>query len=728
MLDSILLIGWVPAFGLVALGFGQIAWWLVREPKCDRPAERVIAQLAVGFLVIATITILAWVIAPGGRPVLWGTGLVGAILGLGSLLELSGFFIRFYAAKAFSKDPALSGAGICEKSVGRYHRRTVGKDKPTPTFPRMTFHRLILRLLGGRGWPVRGKEWPGAISRQGRGNPPEWVILGARFLALAFALAGLFCALAPITDFRAGQSFVAKLRAWQIGESLWITFGRGEAGGPSLADALFLWMNAVAGPSGPNLAQWWLGILLAWTAGELVGFWAGRRAGYVARAVVLAFPAVNYQMFTPLPELATAFWCTVAAWGLEKALAGQDSRWALLSAVFGIAACLTHPLGAIWLAVALSAVIIRWIDKSKGMASLRHFCRLPAWGLVIGSLGAIVWFWTVPAGDWVMAKWERANSLEQGSLVRDHSWPLSLQLSDVFSAQTSRTPPCCRLEPNRPASHFVDELGLLFPVMLPAILWYGVIPRKRLLLVAGAIALAFLVAVGWGASWIVPAVPLFTLGIMRVWQTRTEKYPLVDTAVHALGLLLLGGQLVWPAGEVAERYRVILGLESRSEYLARREPVGVVAEILSVWPAGGVKVLSTVPEAALLPGQIVDEENFRRQTRYNELAKTADEFVLLLRSWGITHVLLAEPLAVAGSDQSSLGLFLPPAGSPAGETPLVPLADFVRKRACGHMWRYRLFYLASQNVTTGEGNGAFAVPELSPLGEKSTPDASAEKP
>ncbi|MCS7238625.1 MAG: hypothetical protein NZ899_10205 [Thermoguttaceae bacterium] len=693
MIDSAVALCWVGVQGLLAFGIGRLALLAFGQPRWTTVAERMVCQVAAGLATLGFLGIVVWGIGPSGRWLIFAASLAGAFLGVVSLTELTTFRPRW--------PRRLTPLEIFRHVVRPSACITPAEKCFPPKEPSRRTKQLRLRRVGPKGLsgllprPQKRESVnpPAEDPRSfGPGGQFNWTIQAANFLGMVFAIVALVCAPAPTVDSRAVEHYLAKIHAWHSGQNFWVQMVNGLTPLPGVADGLFLCGYTLAGTVGPNLLQWWLGIVFAWAAGELVAALAGWKTAALARAIVLAFPAVNRQMFTPLPELATGCWCTLAALTLRKSSAEKDRSWLPFFAFFALAGCFSHPLGAAYLAIVLVANYLATSDSFTEADSLRRVYRFAVRVAAIGAVAALGWFWwpafVGPFGPLSVAEYE-TDKLP----VRLRGWEL-FTLVLPGTGPLHETPPnsCCTYRCDWSLPVVVDELGLAVPAMLPAIFWYGVLPPKRLVLIGGGFLAIFVITTNFGADYVLPVVLLLVAGIAWVWQNRTGRYPLVDAGVDLLALFLVATQIFWPAKELAERLPVVLGTESSAQYLARRDPAGPIAEILTIWPAKQVKVLSTAPNA-YLPGEIVDERAFRKSTTYDDRIRTTEELLALLRGNGITHILLAEPLTPGDRPELPLKKILRTNTSPESEASIIRLADLIRKHHCGHRWRYELFYI-----------------------------------
>lgn len=565
----------------------------------------------------------------------------------------------------------LATIALAALAVGRLFVRGLGLD-PTDATARVTWPLAVgllvwgqaLALLGLCGllearliavltwsaavweltrWPARwqaGRAWRSMARPSAEDQEQTAVRRWAGVLAAAAALlvggSTLATALAPPT---AGDALCYHLelpkRFLQAGAIVFLP-DSDNATFPLLVEMLYGWALALDGGVAAQLVHWLLGLVLAGATVELARPVAGARLGGLAAVLVLLVPGVNNQMTAPLNDVALAAYTTLALAAWWRGVEGEEHAGWLVVAGLMLGGALATKYVAILFAGAVGGV---WIWRA---------CREPhrRRGLTAGAGACLVVAVSV-AGVWYLrAAWHRGNpvypffsdivGIEGPPALGDHKTPLGRGPAAVLAAPWHLT---MRPEQFGGRAH---QLGPLWVALLPAVL---LVPRLRGL--GALLGVAGLVLVGGcllrqNVRFLFPLVPPASVGVVWV-MAQAGRLPVwprrVVTAVVA-GMLIM--QLAIPLYRSRSAWAVAVGVESRQDYLLRREPTYALAECANALLAPSASILSQEQRAFYFRPSVTRESVYRRRTDYAERVDDARKLAPLLRAGGFTHLLLAE--------------------------------------------------------------------------------------
>ena len=195
-----------------------------------------------------------------------------------------------------------------------------------------------------------------------------------------------------------------------------------------------------------------------------------------------------------------------------------------------------------------------------------------------------------------------------------------------------------------------NQWGPLFLGFLP---WcYMVKPRTRqwkaLLLITLLGTLLWFLS-KQNLRFLLPVLPLFCVvatGTLQALRENDFLFKRWASLVFLAGIFLHSAIVLF---QFRDDYRVVLGVESRENYLRRKVPVYEVGEFLNQWGGRPFKVLSPEHRVYYFNGEVVRERAYRRLHRYDEPLKNRGRkwYQRFLRE-GFTHLLVArageEPL------------------------------------------------------------------------------------
>ncbi len=687
MLDSVLAASTLVAIWLAAFGIGQACLPWHRGKERLPLFERLLWPSGVGFLAGTIVIVVLGSIGLANKGVVTLGTLVAAAFGLLSLAQL------LYEELLFR---------IQSPRPSRSHRSGI--------FARSDLFRPIARsVLGlsfgrGPGDIQRGiqigissfekiRRWIAQPVGPGLSRGVRWAVnLGATGTAAASFLA----ALAPPTAEEAIAYHLSWVRSWQITCRLELIPWWAAKHGPGLADVLFFWGVQIGDLSQPGLLSWTFGLLLAGATAVFASFWLGRSWGGVAGAVVLLIPVVNSLMSTPSPEIIAAGWSILAVTAAAKGVFESRGMWYLVAILFAGGSALVLSSG-LWVAVGVAAIqlytVVCTVGKSGPLAPWK-MAGLATVVVILISYGGF-----------------------RNSLPGHPSRSLHVPSIDSKVREGRGTPGITAGQPStntgpseRTDSHLLNvprwlatgwpfgekefqELGLLFPAVLPALLWYG-IPKDLAWCAVGAGLYWLLAATIWpGSGFLLLLVPILTTFVVSVWRQRTSGSPQWDRLVDILILGILAGHFWGAVSRSAHFWPVALGWETREEYLSRHEPTWKAVELLSLWPRETVKLLTNETRRGYLPGSVLGEEEFFREIGNFTLEEDPEELIELLRSHQVSHLLIREIESDSALTAAPLLARIVDVCQNCGSDRLVLVSDYRFSLPSGSIIRYRLYFL-----------------------------------
>jgi|GEM_PF-6933898 len=689
MLDSVLAASTLVAIWLAAFGIGHACLPWHRGKERLPLFERLLWPSGVGFLAGTIVIGVLGSLGVANKLVVTLGTLVAAAFGL---LFLAQFVYEELLFRMQSPSPS------------RAHRSGI--------FARSSLFRPIARPGSGLGFGrgpgdiQRGiqigissfekiRRWVAQPVGPGLSRGVKWAV---NLAATGTAAAAFLAALAPPTAEKALAYHLPWVRSWQITQRLGLTPWWAAKQGPGLADVLFFWGLQIGDLSQPALLSWTFGLLLAGATAVFASFWLGRAWGGVAGAVVLLIPVVNSLMSMPSPEMIAAGWGILSLTAAAKGVFESRGIWYLVAAFFAGGCALVLPSG-FWVAIGVTAILLYNFVCRVGKSS-----RLPAW--CMAGLTSVVVILLFYAGF--------RNSL---SLPGDPVTSLQVPSIESKVREGPGTPGTTAGQPSAntgPSEHTdfhlvnvarwlatgwpfgekeFQELGLLFPAVLPALLWYG-IPNDLAWCAVGAGVYWVLAATIWpGSGFLLLLVPILTTFVVSVWRQRTAGSPQWDRLVDILILGILAAHFWGAVSQSAHSWPVALGWETREEYLSRHEPTWKAVELLSLWPKGTVKLLTNETRRGYFPGSVLGEEEFFREIGNFPFEEDPEGLIELLRRYRISHLLIREIESDSAATAAPLLARIADACQNCGSDRLVLLSDYRFSLPSGSVVRYRLYFL-----------------------------------
>lgn len=504
------------------------------------------------------------------------------------------------------------------------------------------------RLFGGK---QSARIWP---------TPPGWLAYAVFSLAAGGVLAALVLALAPPT---AGDALCYHLelpkRFLQSHRLEYLPYDD-ACTYPLLVEMWFLWALVLDGEVAAQLVHWQWGLLFGWAAAYLARMALDRRWAWLAGALVLLAPGVLNEMTAPLNDVALAAMTTLSltAWAqgcAQTAAADERKEWFLLAGLaLGGAASMKYT--ALLIMPCLAAL---WTLRYAQLPGCR---RVLLHGAVLTGLVALG-----VSGVWYLrAAWHRGNPVYP---LAQAIWPSRIpppqadRLAETVPPAHGRglaglaDPWSVTMQPEQFGGRSF-QLGAVWLAVLPGLLWTQTPHRLKWLLgLAGGYFLLWAM-VRPNVRFLLPILPMLAPGVIWVWaeMRRMPGWPrTLAAAAVGVGLLVPVG---WMGLRMRDHLAVALGLETRQEFLYRREPSYPAAALANLLLPPEAKILSQDYRSFYFDPVVVRESVYRRLTRYDQKIQRPGDLVRLLRQEGFTHLLLVETLSDRGSseDRSDRGV------------------------------------------------------------------------
>ncbi len=522
-------------------------------------------------------------------------------------------------------------------------------------------------------------------------RPPD-LLVGLALLAAV--LGTLLTALTPVTD---GDALcyhlqVPKLFLWRgaavfdpdLHETIY----------PLLTEALYAVALAFRGPVACRLVHWVLGLVLAANVTALARPSLGPRAWW-AGAITLLVPAVSNSMGAPLNDASLAAFGTAALVAWARFHDGPSARGAaLVGLLAGLALGVKYP-ALVWTGLLGLAIV------ASSLIRLQHI-RICLKHLSIFSLTAIL----VGGGWYLRALVHTGNPVYPffrqvfGGAGLDEvldpiKRPLAVSAWNLLTAMGPMT-----LEPDRFDS-FSHQFGPVFLLFLPALALERA-PR-RVLGIAGLGYAMMMLCWTQRQSMRFVLIGVGPLAVAVAWLASTwwERRSTPGRILVAVLVLALGFEASLALARARHGIGVVVGRETGSSYLTRREPTFRVARWVDGHLPPEARIVGQDHRGYYFPRDYTMELAHRRRTGLGTRGESATEVVSRLRAAGFTHVLLAPPIPESAVEfDPTLGRLLAP--WLAGRPPLyrAEIAD-----PDGVVRRYEIHELSPRVATRLAGKG-----------------------
>jgi len=428
---------------------------------------------------------------------------------------------------------------------------------------------------------------------------------------------------------------------------------------PLMTELLYALALEFRGPVACRGIQWVLGLAFAANVTALARPSLGRRAWW-AGAIVLLVPAVSNGMSAPLNDVALAAFGTAAivAW---VRLQDRPSYSAAVAAgsFAGLAMGVKYP------ALVLCGMLVPAIAlRARGRRSPNSPSDRPCWLAL-----ALVYLATAIAvgGWWYLRAYVHTGNpvypffrtVFSGSGLDEVLDPVKRPLAVTPWNMLVALGPLS-LQPDRFDS-FSHQFGPIFLLFLPAVLLERA-PRRVLGLVALAyVFLALCMTQRQSMRFLLIALGPMSIGVAYVASVWCDRRTVAARLLLGVLIAALGLEACLAVVRSRHALAVVLGRESATEFLARREPTFTVGQ----W------VARNLPRAARLIGQ--DHRGFyipraytmelahRRRTGLGGRGESAVEIVASLLDMGFTHVMFCPPVPETAVEfDPTLGRLLAP--------------------------------------------------------------------
>jgi len=501
------------------------------------------------------------------------------------------------------------------------------------------------RQVSARSQKANALDSSGAMFRS---KPPRWLAGGILTLAGLAAAGSFIGAAAPPT---AGDALCYHLelpKRFLLEQALVYLPDSDNSANPLLVENWYLWALALDGGVAAQMVHWGLGVLLALAAVVLATPVLGRPWSWCVGCLVLLVPGINNQMTAPLNDVALALFTTLAlaAWW-RGAIDDDGRRWFVLAGwMLGGALGTKHSaiLFAIaWLLVALASL---WRQRSYRRIWLTGAAIIATVALSVSGIWYLraAFYTGNPVYPFFDEYLGARAATDPSGLSVDHAppsfpadkAPLGRDLRALLTAPWQVT-----MHPERFGGRG-HQLGALFLATLP-----GLACCRRLRGMGTFLSISAVYVVGWtmlrqNVRFLFPLVPLLAMPVVWVW-IEIRRLPRVPASL--VGALTIGVLIIHAAAGTARArgcLAVCLGLESRDDYLLRREPSYRAAAWANALLDPGIRILSQEQRAFYFNARVARENVYRRRTGYDRHVASAAELARHLAGEGFTHLLLAE--------------------------------------------------------------------------------------
>lgn len=421
-------------------------------------------------------------------------------------------------------------------------------------------------------------------------KPPGTLLHRAMLTAIVFCgLSSLLIALAPPTSADAlGGSIELPKRIALEG-----AIGREDISSPKFGGLLYSWALVLDGPVAASLMAWFFGMMLSASAALLTLKVIGQKWCLWASLLVLSCPGIAYQMSAPFDDLIMATFVTMAlaAWW-RGAVDLLSPSWSVLAGAYLGAALATNVVAVAMLLAAAVAWCIEATRRGEQQRDLTvNAARCVGFALVIAGPW---WAWVISRG---------------GVLATCDNGPATLvQLGPVLIALFPGLAIVRRLR----GLHLLVWMALCYAIAAELI-----VPRSRIF----APLAPLLATIG---VWVFMEVSRFSANARRVTVASLSFVVIVLIVVNGV--------------PIADRWRVAVGLESRTAYLRARVGAYAAAEIANRITCSSSRIFSQDN------CHLYFDSDLSSPSPDNGLSSANTTFGLQsLCDAGYTHVLLCSP-------------------------------------------------------------------------------------
>ncbi len=517
-------------------------------------------------------------------------------------------------------------------------------------------------------------------------RPPLWLLAGMGLLCAATVAAALLGALAPATDGDALCYHLELPKLFLERHALYCPDFNDNATLPLLVELWYLWAMVLDGAVAAQLVHAALGLLLAAAAVLVAEVILGRGWGWLAGGVVLLLPGIGNQMAAALNDAALAAFTTLAVAAWLRSLSDEENRrWVLLAGMF-LGAAMSIKYTALLFACAMSVAWLVMLVRQRA----RRTWHLQSAAVMIVLAASI-------AGPWyVRAAWHRGNPVypffsqhlgdAAPEVLPKRKTPLGWDAVSLASVPWELT---MHSERFGGRGH---QLGPLFLLVLPGLLVVRRLHGLGLLLTIAACYTLLWYALRQNIRFLYPIAPLLAAATVWFWMElrRFPTLPRWTACCVFAGVAALGAATA--ANRTWSRLEVSLGLQTRDDYLLEHEPTYSAALVANRLRQPGEQILSQDYRTFYFDAPVTREAVFRRVTQYDRDLEHPAHLGERLRTWGFSHVLLAEATGSGIRYNSRLSKLVTAARA---EDPRawLELADYEFRDTDGALRRYRLISL-----------------------------------
>jgi hypothetical protein len=428
---------------------------------------------------------------------------------------------------------------------------------------------------------------------------------------------------------------------------------------PLVTELLYCLALQFRGPVACRGIQWLMGLALAANVTALARPSVGQRAWW-AGAIVLLVPAVSNGMSAPLNDVALAAFGTASIFAWTR-LQERPSRSA--AAVAGFFAGLT--MGVKYPGLVLGAMLVA-VTALRALVGRRprSFRERTGWL----ALAAIYLAAAVTAGGWWYLRayiytgnpvYPFFKSVFSGAGLNEVLAPIKRPLGvtplNLFFALAPLS-----LEPDRFDS-FSHQFGPVFLLFLPAVFLERA-PRRVLGLLALSYSfLMICMTQRQSMRFLLLALGPMAVSVAFLASRWCDRRTVAARLLFGLLLSLLGLEACLAVARSRHALSVVIGRESASEFLARREPTFTVGQWVKTNLPMGARLIGQDHRGFYFPRPYTMELAHRRRTGLGSRGEPPSQIVAALRASGFTHLLLCPPIPETAVEfDPALGRLLAP--------------------------------------------------------------------
>jgi len=563
--------------------------------------------------------------------------------------------------------------------------------------------RAANRARASGGERPRGTAWgTDAIE----GLPPVAAKGGASLLGTLIVLCtGLaivgtaLCALAPVTDGDALCYHLQVPKVFLIHGSVGYAPDLHETVYPLVTELLYALALEFRGPVACRWVQWLLGLVFAANVMALARPSLGRRS-WLAGAIALLVPAVSNGMSAPLNDVALAAFGTAAILAWMRLQDGPSIRAAMVAgALAGLAIGVKYPAlvlcGLLFLGIGL-----RCLFRSRTGEAIPAGRWLTLAGVYLGVVILVGGCWYVRAyvhtGNPVFPYFRQFfGNAGLDEVLGPDKRPLAVTPWNLLLALLPLS-----LEPDRFDS-FAHQFGPVFLLFLPT-LFFERAPRR----VLGLVGLAYLFLMlcltqRQSMRFVLLALGPMSVGVAYLATRWSERRTLPARLLLASLILALAFEASLALARSRHALGVVMGRESGSDYLIRREPTFSVGRWAAANLSRAARLIGQDHRGFYIPRPYTMELAHRRRTGLGSHGESPGQIIEHLRKSGFTHLLLCPPVPETAVEfDPTLGRLLN--SWLARQTPLYrqDLTD-----GDGVLRRYAIYDIAEERLSTGPAKG-----------------------